>query len=538
MKISLLTATIRERSYLVDLLMSLEDEDIYEHIILDLGDQKLEKIVKPYPNVRVIKGTLPSNFAQSYNKLAEEAKGDIIMLLNPDTIVSKGAIKALARGLKDFDIVGSRLMYPAKDPRVADNSPYFGKVQHAGTTWEGKLPTLVSLPYNLGYGEDLKAKHKKTYEVKAVSGAALMTKKSTWDSLGGLDDSFYNCYEEVDFCIRAAEKGLKTGYIGESEIFHYVSGTNGTDGKNRTTAEFREEAQDYLLSKYKIKKKAKIEVLGNSNNDKRMIPLKQIKVDSNDPGYTNRILIGTASMGTVRMEWVLSRYGQAIPMNWSMVQMCEFMNSVVPLKYSVPDAQNIIVQEALKGNYQWLLLIEDDTIPPQDAFLRINKYMRDGSVPVVSGLYFSRSVPSEPLVFRGRGTSVYWDWKFGDKIWCDGVPTGFLLINCSILKLMYEEAAEYNVGNSGIKARKVFEVPSKVWVTPEGHFNTLSGTSDLDWCTRVIEGSYFERAGWPEIQKKKFPFLVDSEIFCKHIDRNTGRQFPDEAELRGYKASV
>jgi hypothetical protein len=261
-------------------------------------------------------------------------------------------------------------------------------------------------------------------------------------------------------------------------------------------------------------------------------PIRQIRVDSGDPGYVNRILVATPSLGNVRMEWVLARYGQLIPMNWSMVQFCQFMSSFVPMRYTVPDAQNIIVGEAIKGDYEWLLLIEDDTIPPPDAFVKFNKYMRDAKTPVVSGLYFSRSQPSEPLVFRGRGTSVYWDWKFGDKVWVDGVPTGMLLIHMGLLRAMWDESPEYNVGNSGIIARRVFEQPQKIYVTEDGHFNTLSGTSDLLWCTRVIDGDFLKKSGWNKYKNKKYPFLIDTSIFCKHIDRHTGVQYPPEADLK------
>ena len=264
---------------------------------------------------------------------------------------------------------------------------------------------------------------------------------------------------------------------------------------------------------------------------KKNYPLKQVMIDSNDPGYVNRVLVATpCGNGTVRMEWVLARYGQIIPMNWSMVQFTQFMNSFVPYRYSVPDAQNIIVQEAIKGNFEWLILIEDDNVLPPDAFVRWNKYMRERKVPVVSGLYFSKSQPPEPMTFRGRGNSVYWDWKFGDLVWCDGVPTGSLLIHMSILKAMYDESPEYKVGD--IITRKVFEVPERMWITPEGNFNTLVGTSDLNWCTRVMQNGFFEKAGWGDYQNKEFPFLVDTNIFVKHIDRNTGEQFPNEKYLR------
>ena len=237
-----------------------------------------------------------------------------------------------------------------------------------------------------------------------------------------------------------------------------------------------------------------------------------------------RILVATPTLGTVRMEWVAARYGQVIPTNWGMVQYTQYMNSFIPIQYNIADAQNIIVKQALDNKFEWLLLIEDDTMPPADAFIRINEYMRKGKYPVVSGLYFTKSNPSEPILYRGRGRGFYDDWKLGDKVWVDGVPTGFLLINCHLLKTMWDDSEEYLAGD--VKTRRVFDTPAKIWFDEEsGSFNTLTGTSDLDWCTRVIEGGYLKKAGFDKIGKKEFPFLVDTNILCRHITPS-GEIFP------------
>lgn len=246
--------------------------------------------------------------------------------------------------------------------------------------------------------------------------------------------------------------------------------------------------------------------------------------DSNDPGYVNRIAIGTATTGLVRVEWVRGRYGQVIPVNWAQAVLEEYLNGYYPLRYQVADAQNLIVRHAIEKDFEWLLLWEHDVIPPPDAMMRIDEYMRGEKVPVVSGLYYTRSSPSIPLVFRGRGTSYYDDFKLGDKVWCDGVPTGFLLIHMSILRLLWNDSPEYKAKDKIV--RRVFETPRKVWYSPETHhYNTLSGTSDLLWCKRVIEGEYFKKAGWTNYQRKKYPFLVDTNLFCRHINPD-GEQFP------------
>lgn len=272
-----------------------------------------------------------------------------------------------------------------------------------------------------------------------------------------------------------------------------------------------------------LEKEATKKKNGNKNGKKKYnFTMPVNKVDK----VQHKILVGTPTLGNIRMEWAASRYGQVIPSNYSKVDMIQYMNSYIPMRYSVADGQNLIVQEAITKGYEWVILIEDDTIPPPDAFLRFNDYIREGKYPVVSGLYFTRSDPAEPMVYRGRGNSFFMDWKLGEKVWVDGVPTGLLLLDVRLLKAVWDESEEYLVGNSHMRARKVFETPGSTWFNEEtGSQEMLIGTSDLDFCTRVIEGGYLQDH-WPSLAKKKFPFLIDTAINAMHIDRQDGTQFP------------
>jgi hypothetical protein len=248
-------------------------------------------------------------------------------------------------------------------------------------------------------------------------------------------------------------------------------------------------------------------------------------LDFNDGEWHNRLLVATPSTGTIRMEWALARYGQVIPTNWSHVDVLQWINPYVPVRYLLVDAENLIAKTVVEGNFEWLLFIEEDNVIPPDAFIRINQYMQECTVPVVSGLYFTKSVPPEPILYRGRGNGAFHDWKFGDKVWVDGIPFGFTLIHGSIIRALWEISEPYKTSN-GQETRKVFRIPGDVYGNPEdGAFATTHGTSDLDFCTRLTTDRIWEKAGWPEYQSKKNPFLVDTNIFVKHIDLQ-GRQYP------------
>ncbi len=239
-----------------------------------------------------------------------------------------------------------------------------------------------------------------------------------------------------------------------------------------------------------------------------------------------RVLVVTPTLGIVRIEWVQGRHGQVIPCNWSSTSASLGIGHMVPMHYLVADAQNLGCQGLIDRDFEWLLLWEDDVIPPLDSFLRLNEYMRDAKIPVVSGLYFLKGLYSEPLLYRGLGTSCYTDFKIGDKVWADGVPTGFLLIHSSLIKIMWDDSEEYQT-IGGTVTRKIFETPALLKHDPETNtYCGETGTSDLTWCHRVIDEKILQRSGWPKIGRKKYPFLCDTNIFCKHIDLMTGKQFP------------
>lgn len=264
---------------------------------------------------------------------------------------------------------------------------------------------------------------------------------------------------------------------------------------------------------------------GIHTNGKSPVREYRIVVDENGHKFMNRVMIGTAVTGLVRIEWVAARYGQIIPMNWSYIYLNQYISAYMPLRYQVADAQNLIVKEAINKDIEWLLLIEHDVVLPPDAFIKFNQYMINEDTPVVSGLYFLRGRPSYPLIFRGRGNSIYTKWKMGDKVWVDGVPTGCLLIHMGIIREMWKDSEEYTAG--GQVTRKVFNQPLHLWSDPEDPHNVAAfgGTSDLDWCTRVIEGDYLKKAGWTDIACKKYPLLMDTSIFCQHINPD-GEMFP------------
>lgn len=245
-------------------------------------------------------------------------------------------------------------------------------------------------------------------------------------------------------------------------------------------------------------------------------------------GKLNRkILIGVPTLGVIRIEYDVHRRGQIIPINFQVGEITATHQppSVISEGYHTADAQNTIVERAVLDQYEWLLLWEDDVLPPFDALMQFNQHIVDQTAPIVSGLYFSKGEPTWPLVFRGRGNGSYLNWELGDRVWCDGVPTGLLLIHGTILQYMWANSEEYKLPD-GRKCRRVFQFPRESWFDPEAdRYFAAMGTSDLHFCDRLMREKVFQKTGWKKFGSMKYPFLCDTKIFAQQIDLQ-GKYYP------------
>jgi hypothetical protein len=99
---------------------------------------------------------------------------------------------------------------------------------------------------------------------------------------------------------------------------------------------------------------------------------------------------------------------------------------------------------------------------------------------------------------------------------------------------MWEDSEEYEV-QRGMRVRRVFHSPAVARYDADGKFiGGAKGTEDLPWYERIMQGGYLKKAGWPNLQRRKYPFLCDTNIFCKHIDWN-GTQYPAHGEEEQFK---
>lgn len=72
-----------------------------------------------------------------------------------------------------------------------------------------------------------------TQNTTAVTGACLLVKKSLYEQVGGLDESFVISLNDVDFCLKLRKLGLLNVWTPFAELYHYESISRGLDDQER-----------------------------------------------------------------------------------------------------------------------------------------------------------------------------------------------------------------------------------------------------------------------------------------------------------------
>lgn len=229
MFLSVIIVNYRSSSLLLDCLQTVipAANTAMEVIVVDnFSQDDSETIIRrAFPQVQWIQLHYNSGFARANNAGITVAKGDAILLLNPDTLLEGNALEECSRRLLASAHVagGVQLLNPDRTPQITGN--YF---------ITGGLNQLMALPYIgrvirwLGYTLKVKKTNvpqaKGTVEVDWINGAFLMVKKEAVEKAGMLDEDFFLYFEEIEWCGRLRKIGKMCIY-GDLNVIHLQGST-------------------------------------------------------------------------------------------------------------------------------------------------------------------------------------------------------------------------------------------------------------------------------------------------------------------------
>lgn len=194
----------------------------YEVFVVDnaSNDGSAAFVAERFPQARLIANTQNVGFARANNQALRESRGDVLLLVNPDTILPQDTLARTVQYFTahpDVGILGCRLQHSdgslqrsvLRFPTFWSQALVLLKVQ-AFTHRPAALRKYYALDFD--YNRDM--------DVDQVMGSFFAVRRAVYDDLGSLDGHFFVWFEEVDYCRRAHAAGWRVRYTPSITVTH------------------------------------------------------------------------------------------------------------------------------------------------------------------------------------------------------------------------------------------------------------------------------------------------------------------------------
>ena len=218
--------------------------DNYEIVVVENNSTTKEifdyykEIQEKDSRVKVVTYTGEFNYSAVNNLGVQHTDGEYILLLNNDTeVITVNWMEELLMYAQREDVgaVGAKLYYANKTIQHAGVVIGLGAHRTAGHTHYGQSRENLGYMGRLCYAQN----------VTAVTGACLLVKKSVYEEVGGLDESFVISLNDVDFCLKLREKGYLNVFTPFAELYHYESISRGLDNQGEKAKRYNEESERF-----------------------------------------------------------------------------------------------------------------------------------------------------------------------------------------------------------------------------------------------------------------------------------------------------
>ncbi len=188
----------------------------------DSQDNSVTLIKKRFPEVNVIESGANLGFAAGVNIGTQSTQAKHILLLNPDTLILDGAIDKLyqfALAHPDNGIWGGTTL---NDDHSINTHNAWARIDTKTLLFSALgLSKLFSSSCFFNAANYGCWDRKSIRTVDIIQGSFLMTSRTAWNQLEGLDDTFFMYGEESDYCIKAIHAGYQPIITPDAHIVHH-----------------------------------------------------------------------------------------------------------------------------------------------------------------------------------------------------------------------------------------------------------------------------------------------------------------------------
>jgi len=225
MKLSIVIICWNDLNVIRDCLESVYRETssiTFEIIVSDNGstDTSVNYIHEHFPDVRIVQNGANLGFARGNNAGLTVARGEYVLILNPDTIVHDRALEKLvayADRCPEGGAFGARVLNPDgsfQNPARPLPTAFGLLICALDLRWLGQLSHVFESDVYYGWsGRTERA-------VGFQSGCCLMVRRALLERLHGFDERFFYHFEETDLCCRIWKAGSTVMFYPGAEITH------------------------------------------------------------------------------------------------------------------------------------------------------------------------------------------------------------------------------------------------------------------------------------------------------------------------------
>lgn len=214
----------------------------FEVWVVDNGstDHSADMVRRGFPSVRLIEIPVNKGYAHANNLGLEKAKGDYLLLLNPDTVLPSDGLRKMVDFMQEHreaGIAGPKLVRRdgSLDPACRRSFPTPLVSFYRLTGLSQLFPQSKRFArYNLTYLDP-----DRIAEVDSVVGAFMLVRRRAMEEAGLLDERFFLYGEDLDWAIRIKNKGWKVLYNPEVTVLHYKAESSRQEIRQATVEFYR-----------------------------------------------------------------------------------------------------------------------------------------------------------------------------------------------------------------------------------------------------------------------------------------------------------
>ena len=174
------------------------------------SDDSHTKCKKQFPDIKLIQNRKNLGYCGGNNVGIKEAKGEFIVILNPDTIVEENWLDEMFNAFNEF---GDGLYQPKIiSLNESDIIQSTGNMIH-----------VFGFGFARDKGKKIIEKKEEIEKIGYASGTCLFTTKKVLEKVGLLDEFLFLYHDDLDLGWRAAQIGINSYYVPKSKIFHAES---------------------------------------------------------------------------------------------------------------------------------------------------------------------------------------------------------------------------------------------------------------------------------------------------------------------------